>query len=75
MSASYTTLQKTLPVKNQRKALNYFIQICKGVNYLHENHLVVGAFSTNDIFINKTKATLSLKNIYEININGAKNNF
>ena len=75
LTATHTTLQKSLPIKNQKKALNYFIQVCKAVKYLHDKNLVYGTFSTNQIFLNKSKIMLGTKHLYDINKHGAGKHF
>lgn len=69
------TLKQVFPIKNQRKAINYFIQVCKGVEYLHSKGLLYGAFDVNQIYINKNKVTLGLKHLYDLNKNEAQTNF
>lgn len=43
--------------------------------YLHEKNLVFGAFSTSQIFINKAKAFLGTRSLYDINKHGAGKHF
>eukprot|EP00347_Sterkiella_histriomuscorum_P022917 403336666 len=74
-TATNQTLAKLLPIKNTRKGIQYFLQICRAVKYLHEKNLVVGGITPNLIFINKTKAQLSLNLIYDVNQNGSSKNF
>jgi hypothetical protein len=45
------------------------------VEYLHERNIVYGIFSANNIYINKTRAFLGTKDLYEVNKDGAAKNF
>ena len=74
-SATSTTLHKSLPIKNQPKALGIFLQLCKGVKYLHDKNLVYGIFNSQGIFVNKNRAFLSMNNLYEVNKYGAAKNY
>ncbi|CDW87100.1 agc family protein kinase [Stylonychia lemnae] len=75
LTASSQTLEKQLPIKNTRKGLSYFIQICKAVKYLHDKNLVYGAMTPNQIYLSKAKAQLAINNIYDINKHGAQKYF
>ena len=66
-TASQHTLRQTMPIKNQRKSLNYFIQICKAVKYLHDKKLVIGNLTPQTIFIHKTKAFLAINSLFDTN--------
>ena len=56
-----------MPIKNQRKSLSFFIQICKAVKYLHDKKLVIGNLTPQTIFIHKTKAFLAINSLFDTN--------
>lgn len=66
-TAAQQNLKQIMPIKNQRKSLNYFHQICKAVKYLHDKKLVVGSLNPSQIFISKNKAFLAINNIFDFN--------
>ena len=66
-TASQHTLRSIMPIKNQRKSLSYFIQVCKAVQYLHDKKLVIGNLSPQTVFIHKTKAFLAINSLFDTN--------
>lgn len=75
MESSYSTLQKSLPIKNLWKAINFFMQICKAIEYLHSKNIVYGIINPHHIYIDKTRIILGTRNLYDINKDGATKNF
>lgn len=75
LTASNQTLKKILPLKNPRKGIIYFLQVCRAVKYIHDKNLVMGAIYPCLVFLAKNKAQLQIYNLHDVNFGGSLKNF
>lgn len=70
LSASQTTLQSIIPIRNTKIAMHLFIQVCQGVMHLHRSNLCYGLINPSNIYLNEERlVTLGIRHLYEVNNN------